>query len=274
MPEEITAQENETPEELMARIEAAEADPEPKDAAPPPKIKIGEEEFSEEDLKAQLADARRAKEIEAGGRKAFEDAATERKALDAERQQVQDLALLRQSWESGDPTAQKMILDFLGTEAGTKTEETSDLEDPTENETALQRAIRETRAETTREIAQLRGQLQALAPVLGELKEFTEAEKGTRVEQSVIADVKAKFGIDITPEKVKELKGKGLDPIAFYEEAAPLVQAGLKSGAEKARKGNELPEGTLADDQFDPDDPTLGPDQILRLLESGKRPSK
>lgn len=281
--EALEAQAGETPDELLARAQDGEGGQTedgtqandlgqaPGEAADTPeaasKIKIGEEEYDLETLQKLVNDGRRALEIEKGGREKLEEAARLRKeyeAIETERQDLQDMRVIWNAWTNGTPDERRKILAQLETEV-----DSADLIEPTPNERLLHSQLQRAMAM----VQHLQGQLGQVAPVLQDVKGFTEAERASRAMSQTIADLKTAHGIDATPDMIKAWKEQGIDdPVKAFGAFKPMMEAAMRVGAAKrAEKPAEAPIAPV-EGVFDANDTSLTPDEVLKHLAAGHQP--
>lgn len=231
------------------------------------KVKVGDSEYDPDELQNLIAEANRAKEIEKGGREKFDEAANLRKQVEAEKEELADMRAIWNAWTQGTAEERALILSNLQKSSGIaiQPDAPEDLEDPTPNELALLSKLRQQEA-----IAKhLIDQLKAVAPVLNDVKTFTESEKAERQMAKTLADLKETHGISATREQVQEWQKNGIsDPVAAFGMIKPMLDAAVGKGAEKARKDPEIPAATTAN-TFDPDDPNLDPDEMFRMIQKG-----
>jgi hypothetical protein len=263
MTDETDVREDESPDELMERLgeqEGKEGTP-PKEEAPAAetKIKIGDDEFTPEELATQRQEWLRAQEIEKGGRAKFDEAAELRKAVDAKEQELSDMRTIWDAFTKGTPEVQRAILQELG---GTIPGQDINEGELTENEAALKRSF-------DQRIKQLEGTLRQQSDMLAKVVPTLEE---TEKMQTDIATIKEKTGIDVSPELLANWKDNGIaDPVkAALGVMLPMLQAAKPT--EKAK--DEIPDATKTN-TFDPEDPDIDPDDMFnRLVRQGQVPSR
>lgn len=217
-----------------------------------------EKEISLADLPDLIQRAEKAKEIEAGSTKKFMEAAEIRKT-------VEPWLQIHEAWKTGDPTAQAQVKEFLGIKEAAPAMDEATL---TTEEKTLYRLLQKQNAE----LESLRSIVKTAEPALRSTLEFTESIKAERQDKLHAAEIKSKFGIELTPEQVGDWRQKGIsDPIQALELFAPMIKAakqvGEKTGVKK--QDAEIP-AKGSTNVFD--DTNMSADQLLRELMKGNRP--
>lgn len=241
-------------------------------AADEAKIKVGDAEYTAQELADAIATSSQAKELERGSREKFDEAAAMRKDVEAKEAELADMRTIWDAWQNGGPNERAKIVEALGMEAGvTVSAPVEDVNeaDMTKEELFLYRKYQASEAQ----VQQMAGILREIAPTLESLKTFTESQKADAQTQADIKAVKDKYGVDLAPAQVKDMrKAASEGPVALMEFFHPFIQAGIKTGADKVRgQGkDEIPSGSTAN-TFDSEDPALrnDPDEMLRLLQKG-----
>jgi hypothetical protein len=268
MTDELEPTAGESPDELMERIgaqEGTEGTP-PKEKTPPAdtKIKIGDDEFTPEELATQRQEWLRAQEIEKGGRAKFDEAAELRKEVDAKEQEIADIKLIVNVLQNGTPQQKAMILKELGdTFQGDEIDESAF----TENETLLLKKLNKLESEN-RQLAETLGKV---GTTLEEIRKHTATKQEAEQMQSNIATIKEKTGMDVSPELLANWKENGItDPVkAALGVMLPMLQA-VQKPTDKPK--DEIPDATKTN-TFNPDE--YDPDEIFdRVVRQGMVPSK
>lgn len=282
--EALEAQAGETPDQLLARAQDGEGgqtgdgtqandlgQAPAGDGADTPeaasKIKIGDKEYDLSEVQGLIDAGNRANEIERGGREKLEEAARLRKeyeSIETEKQDLQDMRVIWNAWTNGTPDERRQILAQLETEV-----DSADLIEPTPNERLLHSQLQRAMAMIQHQQTQL-GQV---APVLQDVKGFTEAERASRAMSQTIANLKTAHGIEATPEMVNAWKEQGIvDPVKAFAAFKPMMEAAMRVGT--AKRTEKQPEAPIApvEGVFDANDTSLTPDEIMRRLVSGDQP--
>ena len=241
------------------------------------KIKVGESEYTPEELATLIDKGQRASEIERGGREKFDAAAAKEAALE-------DKLTVFNAYENGTPEQRQYIVKELAKANGvTIAEAKEQIEDfatellnPADNEVVLERQLKAALKEIAtlkNQVTHLDGTVKSVVPTLNEIREFASTEKEARQIQSDISQIKEKTGQIVTPEQIKEWRDNGIaDPVKAIGVLLPMLQQATKDGADKARKGSDAPD-KLVTQTFDSDDPNMGPDEMLARIRKGEIPS-
>lgn len=275
MPDTIEAPEGDADAVFQAQLEEGKGQEGQQPSPTVETYKIGDEELTAEQIQEALATSRQAKEIEKGARQKFDEAADMRKSIEAERENLANMRIIWDAWNSGNPEERAKIVKGLASEAGLTVAEVRESlanlneDDFTENEAQIYRQLQAERARNDRleaRLNHLEGTVKGVIPTLEDIRQFTSSEKEARQIQSDIAQIKEKTGQDISPEQIKAWRDNGIsDPVKAIDVLAPMLKNAVQTGAEKARKGNEIPAATRAD-TIDPDDPDVDADQLFQAF--------
>lgn len=274
MNEEITLGDEQTPDELLAEMQAESTLGETEDSADTlevltEKYKIADLEFdSEADALAVIEAGRKAKELERASTQRFMEASEERKAIEAEKARLGDMQTIWDAWENGTPQQRQYIVQQLSQSAGIT--ESTDNVSWEGNEELLSRQ----NIQLQNRIDALEAKLMGISPILEDVRSFTNTEKESRQMISDIAIIKEKTGHDVSADQIRQWKENGItDPVKAIEVIKPLLQNAISVGAQKARgKTDEIP-AQSKNNVFDPNDPDMTPDEMLRHIMAGHSPS-
>lgn len=260
------------------------AEDKPTEQAPPEpqKIKIGEEEFTDEELATLIDKGKRASELEKGAREKFDEAAALRKQMEARESELSDMAAIWKAYSEGSPEEQRMIVKALAEAKGmTLAEAKAELtdlnaDDFTESEQKIFRQLQTEKARNDRleaRLQHLEGTVKSAVVPLEEIRQYVNTEKEAKQIQADISALKEATGHDFEPERVKKWRDHGVkDVVAFVkEEVLPLAKQSMQAGAEKARKQDEAPDGTTKT-LIDVNDPEKDADDVFRAYLKGEVP--
>ena len=254
---------------LTAEQEGKDEGKEPEPAkAEATTVKVGDKEYAPDELATLLAEVERAREIEKGGRQKFEEASALQKQIEAKQEQLADMQVIWNAWQNGTDAEKRLILQELSKEVGGEIDET----ELTDNEAALKRTF-EARINRLEAVIQKQSAvIEKVVPTLEELRQYTGSKKEAEQMQANITEIKTKTGMDVSPELLQTWKENGItDPVkAALGVMYPMLQAAQKSTS-KPDKQDEIP-ATVQTNTFDPDDPDLDPDEMLRRLQLGHTP--
>lgn len=249
------------------------------DGAPPAvgPLKLGSREYDPakpEDVSA-LFEA--AKNIEASSTQRFQEAAEERKRIEADKARLSDMETVWTAWNSGDAEMQDRILNWLDSQRvnrgaprqglGEIPQESVDTSQFTPQELFLYQQVESLRKQNE----QLTQHFATVKPTLEEVSSFVGMSKAER-ELHTTAQSLASQGIKVTPEQVKEMREKfGIsDPM----KALPFLKAAYastKAASTPPPPPTEIPsKGTIGGDTYDPN--TMSADEILANYLAGRKP--
>lgn len=229
-------------------------------------IEIDGEKYPLPDLKEYIDAGKNAKEREAAATRKFQEAAQMRKTAD-------DWIRLSEAWQSGDPAARKIIVDFLTAQMSAEAPSSEPPSvDPVswDDMTETERYLYSQNMELKRS---LRSFQDTALPALNELKGYvsqTQEERRSALELQVL---KQKHGIDLTPEQLRQWKESGIsDPDKAMSLLKPLLTGAFSKGHEAGAKPKPLTPDATKSKTFDPSDLTA--DEMVPLLMRGLRPVK
>ena len=266
----------ESADAVFAAMQAGESVEEPTttDGQPSPTtIKVRDQEFAEDELATLIDAGQRAQEIEKGGREKFEAASAKEKELAEERERIANKLTVVEAWESGDQATRAQIVTELAKLSGLTIAQATDqlegmvteLVNPADNELVLEQKnaqLQKKLDDLSKQLAHLNQKVEAATPAIQEIAKFADNQKQAEQMQRDIALFKEK-GLDVTPEQLKTWRDNGIaEPSKAIDVLAPMLLEATKLGAEKARKGEEIPDGTQ-NNTYDPNDPDMSPSDIF-----------
>jgi len=175
-------------------------------------------------------------------------------------------------WEQG-PEAQKRIIEELqkmhtaavGQPNQATVAQNVDLEDMTDTERALYAQIQAMQAQLTQFT-------QSVSPVITDLRGFVDGEKTSRKTLEAVREIKAKHGIDFTPEQVMQFTENGItDPVKAMDFIKPMLGKAFNTGQQAAVQKPAAPSGH-GGRTFDASSSEISGDEAFKLMMKGYVP--